>query len=94
MPGSSTTSEAPVAGTTPLMEVRNISKRFPGVLALNDVSLQFFPGEVHAVVGENGAGKSTLMKIMAGAYSLDSGEMILRERRYPSHTRRRPSSKG
>ena len=61
----------------PLMEVRNISKRFPGVVALNDVSLEFFPGEVHAVVGENGAGKSTLMKIMAGAYSLDSGSMHL-----------------
>lgn len=61
----------------PLMEVRNISKRFPGVLALDDVSLQFMPGEVHAVVGENGAGKSTLMKIMAGAYTPDSGEMIL-----------------
>jgi ABC-type sugar transport system ATPase subunit len=61
----------------PLLEVRNITKRFPGVLALNDVSLMFMPGEVHAVVGENGAGKSTLMKIMAGAYVADSGEMYL-----------------
>ena len=57
----------------PLLEVRNITKRFPGVLALDDVSLQFMPGEVHAVVGENGAGKSTLMKIMAGAYIPDFG---------------------
>lgn len=60
-----------------LMEVHDISKRFPGVVALNEVSLQFFPGEVHAIVGENGAGKSTLMKIMAGAYTPDSGEIIL-----------------
>ena len=61
----------------PLLEVRNITKRFPGVLALDDVSLKFMPGEVHAVVGENGAGKSTLMKIMAGAYIPDSGEIYL-----------------
>jgi ribose transport system ATP-binding protein len=61
----------------PLLEVRNITKRFPGVLALDDVSLKFMPGEVHAVVGENGAGKSTLMKIMAGAYIADSGEIYL-----------------
>ncbi len=62
---------------TPLLEVRHITKEFPGVLALDDVSLQFMPGEVHAVVGENGAGKSTLMKIMAGAYVPDSGEIYL-----------------
>ncbi|MGE5072616.1 MAG: sugar ABC transporter ATP-binding protein [Anaerolineae bacterium] len=61
----------------PLLEVRNITKQFPGVLALDDVSVQFMPGEVHAVVGENGAGKSTLMKIMAGAYVPDSGEIYL-----------------
>jgi ribose transport system ATP-binding protein len=65
----------------PLLEVRNISKRFPGVQALNDVSLKFFPGRVHAVVGENGAGKSTLMKIMAGAYTPDTGEVILNGKR-------------
>ncbi len=61
----------------PLLEVRNITKRFPGVQALFDVSLKFMPGVVHAVVGENGAGKSTLMKIMAGAYIPDSGEILL-----------------
>lgn len=60
----------------PILEVRNITKRFPGVLALDDVSVKFVPGEVHAIVGENGAGKSTLMKIMAGAYQPDSGEML------------------
>ena len=61
----------------PIMEVRNIHKRFPGVYALNDVSVNFMPGEVHAIVGENGAGKSTLMKIMSGAYVPDSGEIYL-----------------
>ena len=61
----------------PLLEVRNIMKRFPGVLALDDVSLKFMPGEVHAVVGENGAGKSTLMKIASGAYVPDSGQIYL-----------------
>ena len=60
----------------PLLEVQNISKRFPGVQALDDVSVEFFPGEIHAVVGENGAGKSTLMKIMAGAYYPDTGKII------------------
>jgi ABC-type sugar transport system ATPase subunit len=61
----------------PMVEVQNISKRFPGVVALDDVSLQFFPGETHAVVGENGAGKSTLMKILSGAYTPDSGTIYL-----------------
>ena len=61
----------------PVMEVQHISKRFPGVVALDDVSLQFCPGEIHAVVGENGAGKSTLMKIISGAYVPDSGTIYL-----------------
>ncbi len=60
----------------PLMEVRNINKAFPGVQALDNVSVAFYPGEVHAVVGENGAGKSTLMKVMAGAYKSDSGTIL------------------
>ncbi|MGL4650618.1 MAG: sugar ABC transporter ATP-binding protein, partial [Caldilineaceae bacterium] len=73
-------SSAPVAPAAahgaPILEVRNISKRFPGVIALDDVSLAFYPGEVHASVGENGAGKSTLMKILAGAYVPDKGEIL------------------
>jgi len=68
---------APQAEKPPVLEVQNITKRFPGVVALDDVSVQFMPGEVHAVVGENGAGKSTLMKIMVGAYVPDSGEIYL-----------------
>jgi ribose transport system ATP-binding protein len=61
---------------TPMIEVKNINKAFPGVQALDDVSVKFMPGEVHAVVGENGAGKSTLMKIMAGAYKQDDGTIF------------------
>jgi ribose transport system ATP-binding protein len=60
-----------------LLEVRNLRKRFPGVLALDGVGLVARAGEVLAVVGENGAGKSTLMKILAGVYQPDEGEILL-----------------
>ena len=55
--------------------MRNVSKTFPGVLALDDVSFDVSPGEVHALLGENGAGKSTLIKIVSGVYPPSSGEM-------------------
>ena len=58
----------------PLLELRGISKEFPGVKALDDVSFAIWPGEVHMLLGENGAGKSSLMKVLCGAYSADSGE--------------------
>jgi ribose transport system ATP-binding protein len=58
----------------PLLELRGISKEFPGVKALDDVSFAVFPGEVHMLLGENGAGKSSLMKVLCGAYSADAGE--------------------
>ena len=61
-----------------LLEVRNVSKAFPGVVALDDVSLRLKRGTVHALSGENGAGKSTLMKIIAGIYTPDAGELRLR----------------
>jgi len=61
----------------PLLEVRNIRKQFPGVLALDNVSVRLHAGEVLAVVGENGAGKSTLMKILAGIYQPDVGSILL-----------------
>jgi len=60
-----------------LVEMKQITKTFPGVVALDDVTFACCPGEVHAVVGENGAGKSTLMKILAGVYVPDSGEIGL-----------------
>jgi ribose transport system ATP-binding protein len=60
-----------------VLEMRNVTKRFPGVLALDDVSLTLRPGEVHCLVGENGAGKSTLMKILAGAQSADHGIILI-----------------
>lgn len=63
---------------TPVLELRGISKRFAGVQALSDVSLQLFAGEVHMLLGENGAGKSTLMKVLCGAHKADAGEFFHR----------------
>src|SRR5512147_1757852 len=60
----------------PLLRVAGISKNFPGVMALHDVSLEVYPGEVLGLVGENGAGKSTLMKILSGVYQPDGGEIV------------------
>lgn len=61
----------------PILTMENISKAFPGVKALDNVSLTIQPGEVHGLLGENGAGKSTLMKILSGAYQPDSGFITL-----------------
>ncbi|QDT28486.1 Ribose import ATP-binding protein RbsA [Gimesia panareensis] len=67
----------PSASTPPLLTVRSISKQFPGVKALNQVSLSLNQGEVLAVIGENGAGKSTLMKILAGVQAPDTGSLLI-----------------
>ena len=71
MEGESESTDA----ATPLLEVRGMGKRFPGVRALHDVDLTLGRGEVLAVIGENGAGKSTLMKILAGVQLPDEGEI-------------------
>ena len=63
--------------STPLLEMTGIYKAFPGVQALEDVSLDVVAGEVHVLLGENGAGKSTLMKVLCGQYAADAGDMSL-----------------
>ncbi len=63
--------------TQPILELRGISKSFPGVKALEDARLQLFPGELTALVGENGAGKSTLVKLITGIYQPDTGDIVL-----------------
>ncbi|MCK5674480.1 MAG: sugar ABC transporter ATP-binding protein, partial [Spirochaetales bacterium] len=60
----------------PILQLDNITKYFPGIKALNQVHLNIYPGEVHALIGENGAGKSTLVKILTGVYQPTSGKII------------------
>lgn len=68
------------------LELRNITKRFPGVLANDHISLSIEKGEIRALVGENGAGKSTLMKILYGLYQPDEGEIFLRGQKVTFHS--------
>ncbi|BEP44331.1 sugar ABC transporter ATP-binding protein [Variovorax sp. V15] len=63
--------------TQPIVTIRDLSKSFAGVRALDRAQFELLPGEVHALMGENGAGKSTLMKVLAGVYRKDSGEVLL-----------------
>ena len=65
---------------SPLIEARDITKAFPGTLALDQVDFQLLPGEIHALVGENGAGKSTLMLLMSGVHQPDGGELLVNGR--------------
>ncbi|WP_226929583.1 sugar ABC transporter ATP-binding protein [Janthinobacterium aquaticum] len=65
------------AAPAPLLELRGISKSFPGVKALSNVGLNLYPGEVHTLMGQNGAGKSTLIKVLTGVYTPDSGQIML-----------------
>ena len=67
----------PATGSAPLLQMRGICKRYPGVQALNGAALEVRAGEVHALLGENGAGKSTLMKILSGAVRRDAGDVLL-----------------
>lgn len=77
-----------------LLELRNISKEFPGVKALDDVTLKVKPGSVHALMGENGAGKSTLMKCLFGIYKQDQGEIILEGKNIEMHNSKEALNNG
>ena len=67
--------------STPLLEVRDLAKRFGSVVALKSAALTVSRGEIHALMGANGAGKSTLVKILTGVFSADSGTLALDGRR-------------
>ncbi|MGZ4398686.1 MAG: ATP-binding cassette domain-containing protein, partial [Gaiellaceae bacterium] len=67
-----------MASATPVLSMSRIEKAFAGVKALDNVDFRLFPGEVHALMGENGAGKSTLIKVLTGAYPIDSGTIEFR----------------
>ncbi|MDT7662532.1 MAG: ribose transport system ATP-binding protein [Pseudonocardiales bacterium] len=68
----------PIETGAPVLELRGVTKRFPGVVALDDVSIEVRPHEVVGLIGENGAGKSTLLKILSGVYQQDEGELLVR----------------
>lgn len=70
----------------PLVRMNGIGKKFPGVTALDNISFDIMPGEVHVLLGENGAGKSTLMKILSGAYTPDSGDIAVHGKTYTGLT--------
>jgi len=78
----------------PVLEMRAITKRFPGVLANDHADLALYPGEVLALLGENGAGKSTLMNVLVGLYRPDEGEIIVRGQRVDIHSPRAAAALG
>ena len=63
-----------------ILEAKNITKMFPGVIALDSVDVAFEPGEIHAIIGENGAGKSTLIKCLTGVYEAENGEIFINDK--------------
>ena len=69
-----------------ILQLNGITKQYPGVLALNDVSISFEKGEVHALLGENGAGKSTLIKVLAGAIEPNGGKIIINDKEFEHMT--------
>src|SRR3990172_5412330 len=78
MVNRSSSSPAPARARIDTVEMRGIVKKFPGVLAADQIDFDVRAGEVHALLGENGAGKSTLMKILYGLYQPDAGDIHLR----------------
>ena len=76
------------------LSFRNIRKTFPGVVALDNINLDIYRGQIHALLGENGAGKSTLMNILYGLYHQDSGEINLEGKKYEDNTPRNAISHG
>ncbi len=81
-------------GAPPFVVLEGITKRFPGVVANDDVSLELRPGEVHALIGENGAGKSTLMRILYGMYPSDSGRIMIHGEEVRIHSPRDAIARG
>src|SRR3954468_11526339 len=75
----------------PMLKISNAFKRFGGLVAVNDVSLEIYPGEIIALIGDNGAGKSTLVKMISGVNSMDGGELFFEGQRIhlngPAHAR-------
>jgi general nucleoside transport system ATP-binding protein len=69
--------DSPRSGAVAVAALRGVTKRFPGIVALNSVSLDFHPGEIHVLLGENGAGKSTLVSLLAGMQRPDEGEILI-----------------
>ena len=69
-----------------ILRLRGVGKRFPGVVALHDVSLDVQAGEAHVLLGENGAGKSTLINLLAGIYTADEGEIVFDGKPYRPRT--------
>jgi len=82
------------AATAPVLVLEHVVKSFGAVHALSDGSIELYPGEAHALVGENGAGKSTLVKILAGVHRPDSGLLTLAAKRSRSVARRRLAPRG
>jgi ribose transport system ATP-binding protein len=81
-------------GTPVILSMKNITKRFPGVLAVDNVSLDIHAGEVHGLVGENGAGKSTLMNILSGTYTSFDGQILFNEHPANFHNTREAQHAG
>src|ERR1700719_3628602 len=69
--------DSPRSGQTAVAALRQVTKRFPGIVALDRVTLEFHPGEIHVLLGENGAGKSTLVSLLAGMQRPDEGEILI-----------------